>query len=240
MTVKNEKGVNRIMKDRSSFALGFCRSGKLTYVHKIDKYVSERATAVIIPKGKTYSLHCDESGEFPLINFQCTGFAPSTFTVIPLSDPAAYLSLFDRVVSAWQNGRNEFGCLSVIYEILSALSRERGDDKTSVAIKPALDYLAENFCSSDLTCAYLARLCFLSEAYFRRLFGERFGTSPAKYIKSLRLCKAKNMLSSTAESVTQIAEKSGYSSVYYFCQDFKTETGETPTGYRKRIGEWSY
>ncbi|MFR6641704.1 MAG: helix-turn-helix domain-containing protein [Christensenellales bacterium] len=61
-----------------------------------------------------------------------------------------------------------------------------------------------------------------------------------KDIKSLRIGKAKNLLASAAYSVTQIAEKCGYSSVYYFCQDFKTETGETPSSYRKRTGEWSY
>lgn len=240
MTVKNEKGVNRIMRDRFAFALGFCRSGKLTYVHKTTKYVSERTVAVIIPKGKTYSLHCDESGEFPLINFQCVGFNPPSFTVIPLSDPAAYLSMFERIASYRIGEKNEFASLGAFYEILSMLSREGGNVKTIGAIQPAVDYLAVNFCSPGLTCAYLARLCFTSEAYFRRLFNARFGTSPAKYIKSLRIGKAKNLLASAAYSVTQIAEKCGYSSVYYFCQDFKTETGETPSAYRKRTGEWSY
>ncbi len=241
MTVNNVSGTNRIMNDRFAFALGFCRSGKLTYVHKTEKFTSDRSVAVIIPKGKSYSLHCDETGVFPLINFQCVGFNPSTFTVIGLTDPAAYLGAFDRVASAWFSGeRNEFACLSEIYEIFAMLSRERGKEKTSRAIQPAVDYLSENFSSSDLDCATLARLCFMSEAYFRRLFNARFGTSPAKYVKSLRVGKAKNLLASTAHSVTSVAEECGYSSVYYFCQDFKAETGETPTDYRKRRGEWSY
>lgn len=145
MTVKNEKGVNRIMKDRFAFALGFCRSGKLTYVHKTTKYVSERTVAVIIPKGKTYSLHCDESGEFPLINFQCVGFNPPSFTVIPLSDPAAYLSMFERIASCRVGEKNEFASLGAFYEILSMLSRESGNVKTTGAIQPAVDYLAVKF-----------------------------------------------------------------------------------------------
>ena len=240
MTVKNEKGINRIMTDRFAFGLGFCRYGKLTYVHKTERFVSDRSVAVIIPKGKSYSFHCDETGEFPLVNFQCEGFDPSSFIAIPISDPNMYLSVFDEDASVLATDGNDLAKLSAVYKLLAMLSSESADEKVVGAIRPAVEYIAQNYCSPELDCAFLARLCFMSEAYFRRLFGAGFGTSPAKYIKDLRVRKAKNMLATSEDSVTEVAEKCGYSSVYYFCQDFKTITGETPTGYRRRWSERSY
>ena len=44
---------------------------------------------------------------------------------------------------------------------------------------------------------------------------------------------AKKLLSGTPLSVTEIAEKCGYSSYVYFAKQFRKNTGMTPSDYRK-------
>ncbi len=233
ITVRNEKGVSRNMVDRFAFALSFARGGKLVYVHRGVKFYSTRDCAVIIPKGKSYALKCLESGDFPLINFQAEGFNPSTFTVVPLSNASPYLLEFDRLESVWNGGvRNDLACLGATYDLLARLINEGRDAGKRAVVRPALDYIDQNFCSADFSVAECARRCFTSEAYFRRVFIEEIGTPPAKYVKGLRLAKAKELLVASDESVTHIAEECGFGSVYYFCQAFKSATGLTPSAYR--------
>ena len=53
----------------------------------------------------------------------------------------------------------------------------------------------------------------------------------SKEIRILRLEKARKMLIKKENSLWQIAEQCGFSSVYHFCRMFKQRTGLTPTQY---------
>lgn len=48
----------------------------------------------------------------------------------------------------------------------------------------------------------------------------------------MRLDMAKQLISQTNESVTNISEQCGFSNVYHFCRIFKEKTGYTPLNYR--------
>ena len=65
------------------------------------------------------------------------------------------------------------------------------------------------------------------------MFKNRYGSTPGQYLSEIRLSKAKQLLASGGPTVTEIAEKSGYASVYHFCRAFKANTGQTPTEYKK-------
>ncbi|HEX2951574.1 MAG TPA: helix-turn-helix transcriptional regulator [Armatimonadota bacterium] len=69
--------------------------------------------------------------------------------------------------------------------------------------------------------------------YFRKLFREQYGLSPKQYLQQIRMEKAEELLQSNLFSVTVIAEKTGFSSVYHFCRAFKNYTGFTPLEYQK-------
>ena len=66
----------------------------------------------------------------------------------------------------------------------------------------------------------LARMCGVSQVYFRKLFKLRYGTSPKQYINALRLETAAQLLQSQLYSVSEVSEKSGFTDPKYFTKLF--------------------
>jgi AraC family transcriptional regulator of arabinose operon len=81
----------------------------------------------------------------------------------------------------------------------------------------------------------LASMVDLSPSRFRHLFKQETGTSPAQYLKELRLRKAEKMLRKTFLSVKQILKRVGIRSNSHFVHDFRRIHGVTPTAYRRTI-----
>ena len=69
---------------------------------------------------------------------------------------------------------------------------------------------------------------------FRKLFKEYTGIAPAMYQHNLRLQLAKELLSSTDESIKEIAYRLNFGSPDYFSSKFKAETGMKPSDYREK------
>lgn len=84
--------------------------------------------------------------------------------------------------------------------------------------------------------AALAALVDLSPSRFRHLFKQETGTSPAQYLKELRMREAELMLRTTFFSVKEILSQVGLSSNSHFVSDFRKTHGLTPTAYRKTFG----
>ena len=74
----------------------------------------------------------------------------------------------------------------------------------------------------------------MSEAYFRRLFRSAHHTSPSNYIRSVRVERAKKLLSYQFVTLTDCAAQCGFSSVQYFTRVFRETTGMTPSQFRKK------
>ena len=88
--------------------------------------------------------------------------------------------------------------------------------------------------SGELSVAALAEEFSMSEVYFRKSFAEAFGISPKKYIVSLQIEKAKDLLTYPFLTVTDCAARCGFSTRQYFCRVFFAHTGESPTAFRRR------
>ena len=61
------------------------------------------------------------------------------------------------------------------------------------------------------------------------------GMPTSKYIRKLRIDKAKDLLENTDTPINDISSKLGFSESRYFSTVFKQETGETPSQYKKRV-----
>lgn len=74
----------------------------------------------------------------------------------------------------------------------------------------------------------------LSQARLRYLFKAETGVTPAQYLKSLRMRKAKELLEETFLNVKQIMLQVGVKDQSHFVRDFRDLYGHTPTEYRRR------
>lgn len=232
MTVQSPKGRTLQMHCRSSYALSFCYSGKITYTHQGKEFVSDQDHAVLLPKGASYRLYRNETGSFPLINFQCENLPMDTFLVIPLHNPESYLADFEQLKTRLLFPYGRAKALSIFYDILYRLSTE--GTAANAILLPAIHYLETDFSDPELSNAVLAAKCGISEIYFRQLFKAHFGTSPRQYILELRLSRAKQLLAGSTLTVSEIAERCGFTSPYHFSRAFHHAVQCTPSEYRKK------
>lgn len=84
---------------------------------------------------------------------------------------------------------------------------------------------------------HLSELC-RQAAINRNRCGELFlkytGHSPMKYLNRYRLCRGKDLLLETNQSITEISESIGFHQVSNFIAQFRNAYGLTPLAYRKQ------
>lgn len=73
----------------------------------------------------------------------------------------------------------------------------------------------------------------MSYSWFRKMFKQYTGLSPAQYHLQIKLQKAKALLISSPKSVKEIAYLLDFDSPNYFASFFKDKTGYTPMEFRK-------
>ena len=76
----------------------------------------------------------------------------------------------------------------------------------------------------------------LSPSRFRHLFKQETGTTPAQYVKEVRLRRAAKLLRTTFLTIKQILKQVNLGSNAHFVHDFRKLYGITPTAYRRTIG----
>lgn len=223
------------IRSRRQYALSFCLDdGRIVYSHNGNKYVSDRNAAILLPQGEDYSFTVERSGSFPVINFFASdSFNVKEHTVCRLQNAGAYLQDVERICKLWSIGADENSAelMSLLYGLLARLARE-GKARHPVTVC-AMEYLGENLFSPELSVSDIAAACSVSEVYLRRIFKEAYGIAPRQYIQERRIAYARELLRETRESVTEIAEACGFSSVYHFCRAFKLVQGVTPGEYRR-------
>lgn len=74
----------------------------------------------------------------------------------------------------------------------------------------------------------------MSRSYFQHIYRESFGVSCMSDVISGKIEKAKEILSETSFTVSQVAFMCGYDNEEHFMRQFKKLVGVTPTAYRKR------
>jgi len=106
------------------------------------------------------------------------------------------------------------------------------DSRTFAGLCAARDWLAANFdglAPLDLVAAQAG----LSAFHFHRLFTHAFGETPHEFLTRLRIDKARRLLLSDHQSVTEICFEVGYQSVGSFSARFRSLTGLPPSEFRR-------
>ncbi|KTT48863.1 transcriptional regulator [Pseudomonas oryzihabitans] len=77
----------------------------------------------------------------------------------------------------------------------------------------------------------------MSERTFLRRFKETTGLAPKVWLQQERIGRARDLLESTADSTSKVAETCGFNSVESFRVAFRTTVGIAPSAYRKQFGD---
>lgn len=94
------------------------------------------------------------------------------------------------------------------------------------------DYIGNHY-GEDLDLVSLADKVYLSPRYLSTLFKKVMGCGINKYIKTIRMEKAKELLAGSNIKIVDLCTAVGFHNLSYFCQNFREYYGETPEQYRK-------
>ena len=196
-------------------------------------------TVRFLPKGETrrYDVVRHENGDCIDVFFQTDRpISPCAF-VIDAARNEKLGPLFKKLFATWvaRNDGYYFEAVSILYKIFAELQKDNGASKQHyLKIKPAADRIHDCFLSEELSVSALAALCRMKESYFQRLFKERYGVSPKKYIIQLKINHACELLRLERYTVTQIAELCHFSDVYFFSRQFKEYVGMSPKEFMQK------
>ena len=100
-------------------------------------------------------------------------------------------------------------------------------------VQRAVSFIATHF-ASHLEMAWVARhVSFVSASHLARMFKDKMGVSPLRYLKQVRLERAAQLLRSGADSVATIAGRVGYRNASHFVRDFRQMFAVTPLDCRR-------
>ncbi len=101
-------------------------------------------------------------------------------------------------------------------------------------VNEATYYIKEHF-REPISLQQVADHIFVSRGYLSNIFNEVTGMKLTEYINIQRINHAKELLDSSTESITDIANSCGFENITYFERIFRQLTGETPLKYRQSM-----
>lgn len=126
-----------------------------------------------------------------------------------------------------------FGSVFGNHYYLDSIPKARKDYKRILQLKQVLDFIEKNY-ASPLTLQQLSASVSMSPKYFCRFFSEMTHQTPMDYLNRQRIEQACYQLSTTDDSITEIAYGNGFNDLSYFIRTFRKYKGITPGKYKRR------
>lgn len=142
-----------------------------------------------------------------------------------------------RVVSSAEPGYQQMasGITLQMLGLINAAAKYRpaGVDNESRLISKAKFILQESI-DNPVKLEEMVKELPMGYSKFRKLFKKVCGLSPNQYHLNLRLDKAKDLLTTTNLTVNEIADQTGFDSIFYFSRLFKKKNGLAPKLFRHK------
>lgn len=100
-------------------------------------------------------------------------------------------------------------------------------------IMSACNYINQHY-NEQLSLENIAEISGFSKFHFTRIFKQCMGMTFYEYLNQKRISKAEELLSTTSQSITEIAMNSGFFSLSSFNRTFKALKDCTPSVYRRK------
>ncbi len=228
---------------RSYSALSFRTNSKSEFLTDGKKLCAETGSIALVPGGIEYTRRT-EFEEATVFHFEMFGDAEKKIEVFMPSEPEKYGRLFAAALSVWEKKEAGFkyGATSIFYEILALMQSDGGITERSIAKKSdecaekAKNYIDLHFSDPKTNVSSVAENLFVSETYLRRVFTERYGLSPKKYLDGARISHARSLIDSGVRASKEVAKRCGFADVKYFRTFFKSKTGVSPSEYKYDFG----
>jgi AraC-like DNA-binding protein len=160
-----------------------------------------------------------------------------------LLEPLSYVGAFDArsFAEMWASAERAVEEASTIAEVVSPYRQLVADVADALqnatparhdrTLRRALAFIRDHL-TEPMTVAQVASAAGFAPAYFSKLLKRKEGVAFERYVRQLRIVRAKHMLADTPFATERIAHLCGFGNRTYFHRAFKSLTGQTPREYR--------
>lgn len=214
---------------RSCYLIHYCISGKGVFTDKRGTHSVSHGEFFIIRPSEvtTYTADRDDPWHYVWI-----GFLGSHTEIIPehlsvSSSPAEPFLRLTELIRSREHSPRAYA--AILHDLFYRVFEDEEAECDSIAlIKRYIDY---NY-MRRIGMEELSALFAFERSYIYRMFISRYGISPKAYLTSVRISRAKELLSS-GYSVGATAQMVGYSDAFGFSRSFKEITGITPSKWKE-------
>ncbi len=226
---------------RKNYLIHYVHKGYGTYsVRGREFFLKEHDAFLIYPDEITYYVASDsDPWEYSWVEFNGTGVSKFlSATLFSKDEPVVYGAKNAEAAIealAQTESKNPYELTSFLYKFLAAFVTENpksgsmADEYVNAAISYIHTFYYEKGINVDAISSYVG----IDRSYLYRIFKEKIGISPKKYIMEYKLKTAAKLLKETGLSVGQVALSTGFDDQLYFSTAFKNHYGTSPTKYRK-------
>lgn len=237
------------------YMIYYIHKGKNVFEYGKQTYEVKAGELIVLPKAThiTYNKSSDESDEFQyqaifffLKDEFVTDFLKMSNTKLTTSNEplpikvmpvkARLMRFFESLLPYFnepdqiEEGLVRLKMLELMFD-LSHLDKTFLTQVLQLRNQPVKDlsYVLEANYTNQLSVNDLASLSGRSLSTFKREFQQIYNTSPAQWIREKRLSKAKELLTTTNMSVTDVCFTTGFENIAHFSRAFKTFFGTSPS-----------
>lgn len=229
-TANDHKGKTIEIKNRYCSSFIVTLSGSIRFTYANGNIVADSDHPVFIPEGLTYKNECLEDAKSLVFNFHTLEKQEEPSVLSPVFHVFA-TEKYNEIekVHLSNSPENQMVIFRELYSLAAKLFSTR--QKLSAGnetINKATEYICLNYALSNLTVSQVARECFVSEIYLRKLFGEKLNITPFYYITKVRMTHARNLIQEKIP-IKEVAGLVGYSDIYQFSRAYKKHFGYPPS-----------
>jgi AraC-like DNA-binding protein len=126
--------------------------------------------------------------------------------------------------------------LEAILSRLYLISVKGNGDRRSTVFTSATAFMQEHL-GESISLSSLALALGVSVSTLKSVFRRECGCGVNSYYIDLKLAQASKWLCESEMSISEIADKLGYSSQFYFSEQFKARYGASPQSFRREQGK---
>ena len=231
---------------RSNYLIHYIHRGRGIYRAKGKEYRLSKGDAFLIYPGDItyYAADAADPWEYSWLEFSGDAAAQYISSSAFSKEPIALgISAADKPMRTLVSvsPENPYELLAAALNALCAFSEKKAESASAANeyVKSALNYIHTFYYHRDMTVEKVGSYIGIDRSYLYRLFKEKVGVSPKKYIMEYKLKTAERLLRETSLSIGQVARSAGFEDQLYFSTAFSRFFSKSPTEYRKecRAGE---
>lgn len=237
------------MHHHDSYELYYTISGEREYFIENSFFKAREGDFVLIPKNMLHRT-AGKGADRILIYFSDTflerffskemiayflqGFTPKIFRPSGEAEEKSK-ALLSALLSSYTASAEPTYMASLLFELLFMISTTENTAEKAVTednrINKILCFINENYGTIE-TIDEIADQFYISKYHLCRSFSKSMGVPLVKYLNTVKIRAACELLNDKDVNMTEIALSCGFNSSAYFCKVFKEETGFSPREYR--------